>query len=113
LNELLDIIEAKNNEEIRNRKRKVSDIFLLAELITEYIGRSMSGGKAPGEPTMPWDRFPKLFSDEKCAYEKEKAQIEQDNYIAQRKAYAAEFNRQRRNRVQNLTTNGGIADAGS
>ena len=71
------------------------------------------GSKASGEPTMPWNRFPKLFEEEKRAYEQEKSQIEQDNYIAQRKAYAAEFNRQRRYRVQDLTTNGGIADAGS
>ena len=85
----------RNKEDVEKRKREISDVFLLADLIAEYIGRSIAGSKAAGRPSQPWDRFPKLFKDERERYEKNEVQNQLEDYKMRKKAYAAEFNRRR------------------
>lgn len=95
LNEILDLMESRYRAERRERRFRISDIYLLAKITAEYIGISFAGDKYNGEMPHPWDTYPKLFAEDKEEYERKQADASLEDYKQKRKAYAKEFNRRR------------------
>ncbi len=65
----------------------------MAEAIAGNIALLFDEGNKPF--LKPWDLYPKLFEDEKKAYEKAVDKRQQTEYSEQRREYIREFNRRR------------------
>lgn len=65
----------------------------IINLLDERLSAIVCGSK--GKLTMPWDRYPDLFEEEKKLYEQETAERMARDIGDSRRAYAAEFNRRR------------------
>lgn len=66
-----------------------SMIHLLDEKLSAFCGNKV-------EFTMPWDRYPDLFEEEKKIHDQDAAKRRALEIGESRRNYAAEFNRRRR-----------------
>lgn len=68
-------------------------LFMLANLISE---RHPLVDHKKQKPSMPWDYYPDLFTQEKQAWEQRQEEDELEAYKERRRQYIAEFNKRRR-----------------
>lgn len=91
--EIEDYISSYNRVKKQQVKEQVSwqhaVICLLDERMSAFCGNKV-------EFTMPWDRYPDLFEEEKKLYEQKAAERKLSEMGESRRNYAAEFNRRRR-----------------
>lgn len=72
-------------------KRSIVHDFIMAEVKTRYLIRDEKD-----DIPHPWEYYPELFAEERVMYQKEKDEKELIENKQARMAYAAEFNRRRR-----------------
>ena len=89
--EIVDILESRNRSRRNELKRTLANSYTLSRMIADQVWSDKDH-----KPPKLWDYNPELFEEERKRYEEEQREAELAQYIDQRKAYAAEFNRRLR-----------------
>lgn len=88
------MLESHSRRMEQERKRKIQDDFIIAEVIALNILAPLAGEKA--EIPHPWDYYPSFFETEKKYWEENQLKKQMEEYRERRKAYIEEVNRRRR-----------------
>ncbi len=91
LGEVYDVVEAYNKRREQDFKNAVRMQFLQAELVTRYLTLGKNDS-----PPQPWDYYPKLFEQDKKAYEESIKEKEMEQFKERRRQYIAAVNQRRR-----------------
>lgn len=76
LQEIVDIIEAYKRRQTRDKKSRVEEAFVLAEVIANRVGMVFGGKKSDSDVLWPWHFYPDLFEDKSEEIEEKREQIE-------------------------------------
>lgn len=87
--EIEDLIESYQRKNRMEQKLAIDKMFTLADAI---ISRFLPILDQNIKPTLPWDVYPKLFSEEKKEYEQAMEEEEFEKFKAGRRRFAAEHN---------------------
>lgn len=90
--EISDLMASARRRRKHDVKQQLIVLFAAAESTAEHIGLYLNKDNMA---RALWDFFPKLFAEEKEAYEKAEFAQELERAKANRKAYAAELKRRR------------------
>lgn len=80
----------------RRVKLEITHKFFLAASIAEQVGMYLN---SENKVRNLWDFFPEMFADERKEYEKMETEIQVKKAAENRKRYAEELNRRRRNGI--------------
>lgn len=94
--EMDDLIASGNRQFERKEKRRIDNLFLLADAISSRINYFFSSVEDRVEPIRPWDIYPVLFAEEKKIHEDAIADIELQKYKERRRQHAVEYNNRRK-----------------
>mgnify|MGYP003309618873 CR=1 FL=1 len=94
--EMDDLIDNRNRTFERDEKRRIDNLFLLADAISSRISYIFSQDENRIEPIRPWDVYPVLFAVEKQKHEEAIQEIELEEYKAKRRRHAVEHNARRK-----------------
>jgi hypothetical protein len=83
LPEIIDRIQSAD----RKRKQEIGNLFMLAEIISNRMFRDKD---TPA--VMPWDYYPKLFTEDKASYEDQQRIKELENYKEKRRRAMDRYN---------------------
>lgn len=84
------MLQAYYEEQIQDIRKKVGNIFLLAEVVTRYMTKDEKE-----EMPRPWDYYPEIFAEDKKLHEERRKQEELEAYKEQKRAYAERWNMMR------------------
>ena len=87
------MLESYRRRKEQERKLKIQDDFIIAEVIAANVLIPLGDGKA--EPPHPWDYYPSFFQKEKELWEENQLKQQMEEYYENRKAYIREMNRRR------------------
>lgn len=87
------MLESHSRRKEQERKLKIQDDFIIAEVIALNILAPVAGDK--GATPHPWDYYPSFFEAEKKSWEENRLKEQMEEYKERRKAYIAEVNRRR------------------
>ena len=87
------MLESHNRRIERERKLRIQDNFIIAEVIALNILAPVAGDKEA--MPHPWDYYPSFFEIEKKSWEENQLKQQMEDYRERRKAYIAEVNRRR------------------
>ena len=93
VNEIIDMLESYGRRKEQERKLKIQDDFIIAEVIALNILAPVAGDKEA--MPHPWDYYPSFFEAEKKSWEENQLKQQMEDYKERRKAYIAEVNRRR------------------
>ena len=93
VNEIIDMLESYGRRKEQERKLKIQDDFIIAEVIALNILAPVAGDK--DAMPHPWDYYPSFFEIEKKSWEENQLKRQMEDYRERRKAYIAEVNRRR------------------
>lgn len=93
VNEIIDMLESYGRRKEQERKLKIQDDFIIAEVIALNILAPVAGDKEA--MPHPWDYYPSFFEAEKKSWEENQLKQQMEDYRERRKAYIAEVNRRR------------------
>ena len=93
LAEIVDMIESYNRKLKQSEKRKIEQLFLIADAVISRVALLFPKDQEMPEPLQPWDVYPELFAEEKedAAASEEQRQLEA--YKAQMRKRASAVNR--------------------
>lgn len=89
------MMESYARNKKRQRKQKINDDFILAEVIANNIVSLFFPDKQ-SRTLKPWDYYEKMFTEEKEIFEKHDQERKFKEYQARRKDYFDEINRRRK-----------------
>lgn len=89
-NEIIDLMESCQRRRERERKERIWDDFVAAEVQAVNVSAFLMSDKK--EPVRPWDYYPELFAKEKGSFKELEEKQKFEEYKEQRKAYIREFN---------------------
>lgn len=87
------MLESYSRRKEQERKLKIQDDFIIAEVIALNILAPIAGDKTA--IPHPWDYYPSFFEEEKKSWEENQLKQQMEDYRERRKAYIAEVNRRR------------------
>lgn len=88
--EILSLIESHNRKEKARKKEELSDIYLLAKQIGNYVSTILNGGERPQEV---WEVYPELFEEERKIIEEQQRQQQLALYKARFEDFVLRHNR--------------------
>ncbi len=94
--EMDDLIDSRNRTFERDEKRRIDNLFLLADAISSRISYIFAPEENRIEPIRPWDVYPVLFAVEKQKHEEAIQKIELEEYKEKRRRHAVEHNVRRK-----------------
>ena len=93
VNEIIDMLESCGRRKEQERKLKIQDDFIIAEVIAANVLIPFGDNKS--ELPHPWDYYPGFFRKEKELWEENQLKQQMEEYYENRKAYIREMNRRR------------------
>lgn len=87
------MFESKKRMYEQEIKENIAMNFMLSQLIGNQIAMMLV---KDAKAIYPWDMYPKLFAEEKIQFEQAQRENEVHQVANSRKAYAAEYMRQKR-----------------
>lgn len=98
--EVEDVLTAKGEFFDMNEKRKVENLFVLADAISSRIAYAFdnSKDKNPERILQPWDVFPEAFKDAKAKRDEQTEKAKLEDYKARRREWAEAVNERMANK---------------
>ena len=100
--EITDLINAKENQRVRNYKEQISIAFAEAEATASRIAFLFTDPKKRNKKNiiMPWDLYPDLFIDEQAAEQQINDDMALQKHKADMAAFAARWNKKQQDKQQ-------------
>ena len=87
--EIRDCIKSYERVKKQSTKELISFGYMVSGLIMEHYAASRN---EKSKVTLPWERYPELFREEKEIYRQEKAAADLEEYKKKRRAFAERVN---------------------
>lgn len=101
--ELLDTINARENQKAHDFKEQISIVFANAEATASRVAFVFTDPKKRNKKNivMPWDLYPQLFSEEHAAEQQINDEMALQKHKADMAAFAARWNKRKQEQQQN------------
>ena len=91
--EIKDILEAYNRQQAKEKKDRIEELFVLAEVTANRVAISFSGKANYEDYMQPWHFYPGLFEDKSKESEERREQVETEALKALMDARVAAWNK--------------------